>query len=80
MLFASYTEALIDAEKCAELYGRAYMVLFYQLSKEYGVYSMSVVTECAKPGDTTLIVASVDHTGIITESKWVRDMVAGVAA
>ncbi len=81
MNLKSYTEALTQAESLASVLGEAYVVKHWEHGNDYSAISLRLHTKLfnGEPHGSK-VVASVDHTGIITESKWVRDMVAGVVA
>ena len=73
---ADYTKAITEAERKATKYGVAYVVVHYKLINECQEIQLIGYVEIAGNFDTnTLIVASVDHHGIVTESKWVKEQI-----
>jgi hypothetical protein len=70
--FASYTHALGMAEKDAVHYQHSRVVVWWPQLNKFGNYSLAVHTLCADADATSIIVASVDHTGMITESRWMK--------
>ena len=82
MNFELYNQVSAEAEKNAEKFRVAYLVLHWPFTGAMQEIQLESYTRMVDKleNDGHRIVASVDHTGIITESKWVRDMVAGVAA
>ena len=82
MNLASYTEALTGAEQWSSTLGLAYVVLYYKIQDSFMYINLETFTSLATPDDYGRIVASVNHHGIITESRWVKEQLGlkGVAA
>ena len=82
MNLASYTEALTKAESEAVLHQSARVVVYRPDSDEFRHFYLDVHTMNESPDFHELIVASVNHHGIITESRWVKEQLGlkGVAA
>lgn len=76
MNLASYTEALKGAEERAAKLGVASVIKYWEYDGTFTDLNFGIdwmdTTGCR-------IVASVDHEGIITESRWVKQQM-GVAA
>lgn len=81
MTLASYTQALEQAERISVEIEQAMAVIYWDYKTAFTAALLTSYTEsCAGfPGCT--LAASVDHHGIITESRWVKEQLglAGVA-
>jgi len=69
----AYTEALTEAEAEAVMYQSARVVIYRPGSDEFRHFNLTVHTKHEKPDFHEMIVASIDHHGIITESNWIKE-------
>lgn len=74
MNLASYTEALKSAES-ESVVSKLSQVIVCRESGEFRRFHLSVHTRYESPDFRDLIVASVDHEGNITESKWIQEQI-----
>lgn len=72
---AGYTKAIEEAESSAVHYKSARVIVYRPEANAFGHYFLNVHTLNESPDWQELIVASVDHHGIITESKWVKEQI-----
>jgi hypothetical protein len=72
---ADYTKQLEMAEKFAVHLGQSRVVRYWRRLNEFSELSLSLHTELEDGESEQMIVATVDHHGIITESKWVKDQI-----
>ena len=79
MNLGAYAQVLEQAEAEAAKYKSARVVVYRPDSDEFRHFYLHVHTMNENPDFHELIVASVDHEGIITESRWVKQQM-GVAA
>ena len=80
MNLGAYAQVLEQAEADAVKYKSARVVVYRPDSDEFRHFYLHVHTMNENPGFQELIVASVDHEGIITESRWVKQQMGVVAA
>ena len=74
MNLGAYTEALTGAEQSATTQGCAYTVQYWPTLNQFSAFAFDSYTEFNRPdSDHAFIVASVDHHGIITESRWIKE-------
>jgi hypothetical protein len=72
---ADYTKQLEIAESVAAHFCQARVVRYWRSLNEFSELSLSLHTELESDGSDAVIAASVDHHGIITESKWVKEQI-----
>lgn len=75
----AYTQTLEKAEADAVKYKDSRVVIWWPRTGHFGHYFLNAHVLSEDPDSTGVLVASVDHTGIITESRWVKQQM-GVAA
>lgn len=75
----AYTQTLEKAEADAVKYKDARVVVWWPRTKAFGHYFLNVHVLSEDPDTTGVLVASVDHLGIITESRWVKEKMGVVA-
>lgn len=80
MNLANYTKALEIAEADAVAFKKAMVVVYRSESDEFVRFNLDVHTKYEHPGFHEMIVASIDHEGIITESAWMKIQLEKVAA
>lgn len=82
MNLASYTQALERAEAEAVLYKASRVVVYWPALDQFNHYFMSVHIQSESQDSSAKIAAYVDHEGIITESRWIKEQLglAEVAA
>lgn len=73
MNLGEYTKVLTEAEAEAVMYQSARVVIYRPSTDEFRHFYLNVHTKHEKPDFHEMIVASVDHQGIITESNWVKE-------
>ena len=73
MNLGEYTKVLTEAEDEAVMYSHARVVIYRPGSDEFRHFNLYVHTKHEKPDFHEMIVASVDHQGIITESRWIKE-------
>ena len=73
MNLGEYTKVLTQAEDEAVMYSHARVVIYRPGSDEFRHFNLTVHTKHEKPDFHEMIVASVDHQGIITESRWIKE-------
>jgi hypothetical protein len=77
----TYQDALADAINYATIIKKAVLVVYFPRIDSYGPYGLDRFVQDGNDNGYQ-IAASVDHHGIITESKWVKEQLglAEVAA
>lgn len=79
MNLAAYTRALEQAEAEAVMYKASRVVIYWPALDSFKHYFMSVHIKNEKFDTVAKIASYVDHNGIITESRWVKEQM-GVAS
>jgi hypothetical protein len=73
MNLGEYTKVLTEAEAEAVMYQAARVVIYRPHSDQFRHFNLTVHTKHENPDFHDLLVASVDHQGIITESNWIKE-------
>jgi hypothetical protein len=82
MNLASYTQALEQAERISVEIEQAMVVIYWDYNTQFTSALLTSYTESCVGFPGCTLAASVDHEGIITESRWVKEQLglAEVAA
>ena len=80
----AYAKTLEQAEAKAVMYKASRVVIYWTAMDYFKHYFMSVHIQSEDFDSSAKIAAYIDHEGIITESRWVREqrekLIDGVAA